>query len=92
MVLTDLLERLLEFGSSSLFGFGFEASLLATALILLYHGHSILSFIQTAINSMRIAFFGAAAVALLLILSVSMGWISVGSLPSLPLPLVVVGL
>lgn len=87
MVLTDLLERLLEFGSSTLFGFGFEAGLLATAVVLLYHGHSILSFIQTAINTARIAFFGAAAVALLLILGVSMGWISVGSLPSLPMPL-----
>ena len=83
MVLVDFLERLIEQAISFGLGYSFEAGLLATAVIVLYHGHSILSFIQTAINTARIAFFGAAAVALLLIVGVSMGWLSVGSLPSL---------
>ena len=78
----DPTAALVESGTSFALDYSFEAGLLATAIIVLYHGHSILSFVQTAIRTARIAFFGAAAVALLLILGVTMGWLSVGSLPS----------
>ena len=83
MVLVDFLESLIESGTSLALGYSFEAGLLATAIIVLYHGHSIIAFIQTAANVMRIAFFGAAAVIVLLVVGLSMGWLSVGSLPSL---------
>ncbi|WP_253738003.1 hypothetical protein [Halohasta salina] len=88
MVLTELVEMAIEAVGGLIGAHGFKAGLVATSLVVLYHGHSILSFIQTAIQTARIAFFGAAAVALLLIVGVSMGWLSVGSLPTLPLPLV----
>lgn len=83
MVLTELIASAIEAAGSVIGLYGFEAGLVASAVVVAYHGHSILAFLQTAVRTMRIGFAGAALVGLLLIVGVSMGWLSVGSLPSL---------
>lgn len=82
MVLTELLAKAIEAVGSVIGLYGFEAGLVASAVVVAYHGNSILSFAQTAVRTVRIGFAGAALVGLLLIVGVSMGWLSVGSLPS----------
>lgn len=73
-------------GLEMVFGFvgahSLQFGLLASALIAVYHGHSLMAFGQTAFRTARIGFMGAAAVGLLLIVALSMGWIEVSSLPS----------
>lgn len=90
MVLTEIIEFVLERGFGFIGAHGFEAGMLATALVILYHSHSILSFIQTAIKTVRIGFIGAALVLGALVIGISMGWLTVGQLPSISaLPFVV---
>lgn len=82
MVLEGLVAGGIEFVFGLIGAHGFEAGLVASALILVYHGHSFMSFGQAAFRSARIGFVGAAAVGLLIVLALSFGWIEVSSLPS----------
>jgi hypothetical protein len=84
MFLRDVLERLIEFAAGLLGAHGVEAGLVATALVVLWHGHSILAMLQSALRTVRIGFVSAALVGVLLVFAVAMGWISVSSLPALP--------
>ena len=89
MVLADLLASLIEWAGSMVGAHGFKTGVIASSLVVLYHGHSILAFVQTAARTAKIGFAGAALVGLLLVVGISMGWLSVGSLPSLPMPFLV---
>ena len=82
MVGGGLLASAIEWALGLIGAHGFEAGLLATALVVAYHGHSMMAFGQAAFRSARIGFIGAATVGLLIVVSVSMGWMDVEALPS----------
>jgi hypothetical protein len=81
MVLEDALATLLERGAELVGAHGFEAGLLATAVIVLWHGHSLLSLLLTGVKAARLVFIGVALVGLLLVVAVSLGWITIGDIP-----------
>lgn len=83
MVIEDGLARLIEAGAGLVGAHGVEAGLIATAVIVVWHGHSALALITRALRTARIGFMGAALVGLLLVVAVALGWIDVGALPSI---------
>ncbi|MFD1634636.1 hypothetical protein ACOZ4L_02760 [Haloplanus ruber] len=83
MVIEELLARAIESGAGLLGAHGVEAGLIATAVIVVWHGHSALALISRVLRTARIGFVGAALVGLLLVVSIAMGWMDVASLPSL---------
>ena len=82
MVGGGLLAGVIDWAAGMVGAHGIKAGLLASAVVAVYHGHSLMSFLQAAAQTARIGFLGAAAVGLLLVVAISMGWIEVSSLPS----------
>jgi hypothetical protein len=69
-------------------GNGIQAGMFATALLLIWRGHRVLAILQSVLETIRIAFIAAAGVALLVLVAIGAGWISISSLPVVPaLPL-----
>lgn len=69
-------------------GNGVQTGMIATALLLIWRGHRVLAILQSALETIRIGFIAAAGVALLVLVAIGTGWISVASLPAIPsLPL-----
>lgn len=94
MVVEELLSTAIERIAELAGAHGFEAGLVATALIILWHGHSALALLQSGLRTARIGFVGAGLVGLLIVVAVSMGWLDVASLPAvgdilnlLPIPI-----
>lgn len=85
MVLTEILASIIEFVAGLVGAHGIQAGMVATGLVLLWHGHSVLGMIQSAMRTARIGLVSAALVAGLVVVGVAMGWISISSLPSLPM-------
>jgi len=83
MVLVELLETVLEWIFAWIGLHGLKAGAIAVAIVVLWHGHSALSFIHSATASLRIGFVGAGLVGVLLLVALAMGWFSVGDLPSI---------
>ena len=82
MVVGELLATAIERAAALAGAHGLEAGLLASALLVLWHGHSALAFLQSALKTVRVGFVGAALVGLLLVVGLSLGWISIGTIPS----------
>ena len=89
MVLTELLAGLIEWAGAMVGAHGFKAGLIASAAVVAYHAHSILAFLQGAVRAVRIGAIGGGLVALALIVGVAMGWLSIGGLPAVPLPFLI---
>jgi len=83
VILEDLVERAIEAAAGFVGAHGIEAGLIATALVVLFHGHHALSMLQSGLQTARLAFLGAATVGLLLAIAIAMGWISIGSIPAI---------
>ncbi|TKX78816.1 hypothetical protein EXE53_19215 [Halorubrum sp. SD626R] len=65
-------------------GNGIQAGMFATALLLIWRGHRVLAILQSMLETIRIGFIAVAAVALLVLVAIGAGWISVASLPAVP--------
>lgn len=83
MVVEELLASVIERLGVLAGAHGLEAGLVATALIILWHGHSALAFAQSALRTARIGFVGAGLVGLLIVVGISMGWLDVGVFPNI---------
>lgn len=81
MIVEEFLATLLERGAGLVGAHGFEAGLLATSVLVLWHGHSLLSIMLTGLRAARLMFIGVALVALLLVVAISLGWITIGDIP-----------
>lgn len=83
MVIQELVARAIEIVAGLVGAHGIEAGLLASAVVIIWHGHRLLAFLQTAIRTFRIGLISAMLVGLAVVMGLTMGWVSIDSIPSI---------